>query len=128
MAANVAPIFGLSPVIGQVSIAAANANRDGTGALGLLKTGTANGSRIDFVVAKATVSTNAGMLRLYIDDGAGNIFLWEEYSIPSFGASPTNPASRRVMTCAFVLPSGYKLQISSQGGEQFRCFAHGQDY
>jgi len=128
MAANTSPIFGLAPVIGQVSIATANANRDGTGTIATLKTGTVNGSRIDFVVVKSTVTTTAGMIRLYIDDGAGNIFLWDELSVGAAVPSGTVQAFRGVIPVNVVLPSGFILKISTNNAETFRCFAHGADY
>lgn len=128
MAANTLPIFGLTPVIGQVSIAVANAARDGTGTIATLKTGTVNGSRIDFVVVKAIVTTTAGVIRLYIDDGAGNIFLWDELLVSAVVPSGTAAAFRGIIPVNVVLPSGFILKISTDKAETFRCFAHGADY
>ena len=128
MVANFQPIFGLTPVVGQVSIATANANRDGTGALGTLKTGTANGTRVDFVVVKSTVTTTTGVVRVYIDDGAGNIYLWDEILITAITPSATVAAFRGIIQLGFMLPSGYILKISTEKAETFRCFVHGADY
>lgn len=128
MAANVDAIYGLSPVIGQVTVNTANASRDGTGAMGLLKMGAANGSRIDYIIVKAVVSTNPNLIRIYIEDGAANIFLRDEIPISSVGASPIARSSRRILSCFFTLPSGYRLWASTVLGETFRCFAHGADY
>lgn len=127
MVASIDAIYGLSPVIGSVEISTANANRDGTGALGLLKTGTVNGSRIDFIVMKAIVNTNPGLIRIYIDDGV-NIRLWDEAPVGSITASGILRSFRRVVPCFFVLPSGYKLWVSTVNGQAFECFAHGADY
>lgn len=128
MVANIEPIFGLTPVVGMVSIATANANRNGTGTLGTMKTGAANGTRCDFCVVKATVTTTAGMVRLYINDGAGNIFLWDELAVTAIVPSGTVLSFRGVIQLGFMLPVGYILQISTENAETFKCFVHGADY
>lgn len=128
MVANVAPLFGLTPVVGQVSIATANANRNGTGTIATLKTGAANGTRCDYCVVKSIVTTTAGMIRFYIDDGAGNIFLWDELTVTAITASGTVAAFRGVIQLGFMLPVNYILKISTENAETFRCFVHGADY
>lgn len=128
MAPNFEPVFGLTPVIGAVAIATANANRNGTGALGTLKTGAANGTRVDYVVVKASVTTTAGMVRLYIDDGAGNIRLWDELLVTPIVASGTVATFRGTIQCGFMLPVGQILKASTENAENFNCFAHGADY
>jgi hypothetical protein len=112
----------------MASIATANANRNGTGTLGTLKTGAADGTRCDFCVVKAIVTTTAGMIRFYIDDGAGNIFLWDELIVTAITASGTVAAFRGVIQLGFMLPVGYILKISTENAETFRCFVHGADY
>ena len=125
MVQNTDPVFGLTPVIGQASIATANTNRDGTGTIGTLLTGSANGTRVDFCVIKSIVTTTAGMIRFYIDDGAGNIYLWDELVVTAITASGTVAAFRGVIQLGFQLPSGYILKASTQNAETFRCFVHG---
>lgn len=64
-----APAFAATPasLVGQMSTA--NTARDGTGTLATIFTPGANGSRINFVSCQATVTTAAGTLRFFIDDG-----------------------------------------------------------
>lgn len=63
MAANVDPIFVLTPVLAQAQVSAANTNRDGTGTIVDLVTGGTYGTRIDKVRICATGTTTAGVIR-----------------------------------------------------------------
>lgn len=57
---------------GVAQVTVANPNRDGTGAVVNVATGSANssaGSRLDSLLAQATVTTTAGMLRFYMRRG-----------------------------------------------------------
>lgn len=128
MPPNVDPIFGLTPVIGMVSIATANTGLDGTGTLGTLLTGATNGTRVDFIVVKATVTTTNGMIRMFIDDGGGNIYLWDELDVSAITPSATVKSFRGVIQCGFQLPNGYIIKMGTQNAETFRCFAHGASY
>lgn len=127
MVASVLPIYGLGPVVGSVEISTANAALDGTGALGLLKTGGVNGSRIDYIVVKASVSTLAGLVRVFVDDGIG-IRLRDEIQIANVSATPTVRTVRAILSCAIALPVGYKLWVSTSQNAAFEVYAHGADY
>lgn len=54
-----------------IQIATANTNRDGTGTLGTLVTGTASGVVIEGVTVKATGTTTAGCVRFFISTDSG---------------------------------------------------------
>lgn len=54
---------------GVANISTANANRDGTGTLGVVFTANNTGSRLDQISITATATTTAGMVRLYITKG-----------------------------------------------------------
>lgn len=127
MAANVQPIFGLTPVVGMGQVTAANPNRDGTGALVVLFTAGVNGARVDYVVVKAIVTTTAGMIRIYISDGV-NIRLWDELSVAAIVPSGTVQAFRGVVQLGFQLPVGYSIQASTENAEAANCFVHGSEY
>lgn len=86
MAAN--PTFAVTPKIGQVRISTANTNRDGTGTLGTVYTGTASGSRVLWIQAMATSTTTAGVLRLFVDNGS-SVSLWREVLVTALTPSTT---------------------------------------
>jgi hypothetical protein len=86
MAAN--PTFAVTPKIGQVRIATANTNRDGTGTLGTVYTGVAAGSRVLWIQAMATSSTTAGAIRLFVDNGS-TVYLWREVLVTALTPSVT---------------------------------------
>lgn len=132
MAANVNPIFGLVPVAKTAQISTANTNRDGTGTLGSVVTGGTNGTRVDRVVIQATVTTTAGMVRLFVDDTV-NIRLIAEVSITAATPSGTVQAFRseqvRTDGLAYLdLPSGYILKAGTHNAETFNVTAYGADY
>src|SRR5438105_4103684 len=119
MAANTSPIFGLTPVLSQVQISTANTNRDGTGTVGSVVTGSTNGRRIDKITITAAVTTTAGMVRLYIDDGT-NVRLWKEVPVSAITVGASTPAFTSTVTAPdpyaplLVLPSStYILKAST---------------
>lgn len=131
MPANTTPIFTLTPRVDSVAIATANANRDGTGTVGTVLTAGSNGTRIYRVTIKATVTTTAGMVRLFIYTGAA-YYLWREVvvsaitvaaAVAGFESSVELLAER-----ALILPSGYSLRASTHNAENFNVIAEGGDY
>lgn len=131
MAANINPIFTLTPVIGVVNISTANTNRDGTGTLGTVITGSTNGTRISQIVIKALGITTAGIVRLFIDNGV-SVHLWKEISISAISASDTVIAFSASVDLtgeyALILPNGYILKAGTEKAESFAVFAEGGNY
>jgi hypothetical protein len=130
--ANTDPIFVLTPVLKHAQIATANTNRDGTGTLGTVCAAGSNGTRIDRVVVQATVTTTAGMVRLFVDDGT-NIRLLDEIPIAAVTPSGTVQAFRteRVRTDNLpyvTLANGETLKAGTNNAETFNVFAIGGDY
>lgn len=113
------PQFASSPFNAAVTINTANANRDGTGVVGTLYTAPANGARIDEISIKASVTTTAGMVRLFIHDGT-NFYLWRELPIPAIAVSGTVPAYEVIMSgLCLILESGWSVRASTQAAEAF---------
>lgn len=67
MAAN--PNYAAFPRTMGTNIATANANRDGTGTIGILGLAGTLGSRIDTITVTGTTSTTAGAVRIYRSPG-----------------------------------------------------------
>ena len=123
-----APVFASTPRSAQVSIATANANRDGTGTVGTLFTAGASGSKVEEVRITPRVTTTAGMVRLYVHTGAA-YFLYGEYAIAALTLSATVPAVTTTITYDnLVLPTGYSLRCSTEKAEAIDVHAFGGDF
>jgi hypothetical protein len=111
-----------------VVVSAANTNRDGTGTIVDVMAGVAAGTKIFEVVIQATVTTTAGMIRLYINDGT-NSRLFDEITVAAATVSASIPGSRTVRTYDnLVLPStSHKLQASTHNAESHNVIAFGGD-
>lgn len=131
MTANINPIFPLTPVIGLAQVTAANTNRDGTGTIVAVLTGAADGTRIHKITVKATVTTTAGMVRLFIT-GGGVTRLWKEIEILAVTVSATVQSHEETLELfgesALHLPSGYILSASTHNAEAINVVAEGANY
>lgn len=139
MAANISPIFVLTPKLNTATVAAANTARDGSGSLVTLFSAGSNGSRLDFVTfnsAQATAAASSAMVgRVFVTDTAGaNPRLLAEVALPTITAS--NTAIGQTQTIAFnnglILASGQIVSctISVFAGvqDQYQVIARGGDY
>lgn len=134
MAVNTDPAFVIRPHNGLARISTANTNRDGTGTLGSVITGATDSTRVDRVEIKATGTTTAGMIRLFVFDGVSTTLLFREIvvsaitvgsSTPSFGYTVTSPDINAPL---LMLPSGYILKAGTHNAETFDVIALGGDY
>ena len=94
MAANIDPIFTVTPNAATAEIDAANTSRDGSGTLVTLLTAGADGSRIEYIrfsSAQDTAAANSEMVvRVFLtDDGGINPRLISEEDFPVVTASDT---------------------------------------
>ena len=123
-----APVFAVTPRLSSVAVATANTNRDGTGTLVSLITGVAAGTRINEVAVQATVTTTAGMVRIYLYDGT-NYRLWDEVAIPVAAVSASVKGIRVATTYNnLILPSAsWQLFASTHNGEAFTVTTMGAD-
>lgn len=110
-------------------ISAANTNRDGTGTIVTVLTAGSQGTLIELIRVIATGTTTAGMVRLYIHDGA-NARLYDELAVTAITPSGTVAAFEieLVPSKPLVLPSGYSLRASTHNAETFNVFATGGNY
>lgn len=128
------PIMVAEPFVFGVNISTANTARDGSGTVGTLVTGTALGVRIDKITVHAKVTTSAGMIRFFLNDGTNKFLVHEEVvaavtvgaDTPAWSAEilqETNPwlAKLTVLT-------GWTLLVSTHIGEAFSVVAHGGNY
>lgn len=126
--------YASTPKCGIGQISTANTNRDGTGTIGTIFTAGASGSRIDAINIKATGTTTAGMIRLFIHDGANARLLTEvpviaitpSGTLPSWEAQLNTNTMTQVLP--LVLPTGYSLRAATNNAETFNVIALGGDF
>jgi hypothetical protein len=131
--ANTSPVFTISPVAAIVEATAANTNRDGTtGTYYTLVTGATNGTRIDRIVATATGTTAAGMLRFFLYNGTLNKLMKE---IATSAVTPSGTVAAATYEWVrtdglplVVLPSTYQIRVSTHNAETWEFVAFGGDY
>ncbi len=132
MAYTYRPIFIAVPKAWNVSIATANANRDGTGTVGTLVTAGSNGSRIDKITITAIVTTTAGMIRFFVHDGT-NFRAFKEVLVTAITPSATVAAFTSEITRSddlpiVVLQTGWSLRVATEKAETFHVVAEGGDF
>lgn len=123
------PAFATVPRIGSAQVSVANTNRDGTtGTIVTVITGVAAGTRIAEVVVEATVTTTAGMVRLYLFDGT-NTRLFDEVAIAAATPSASVRATRvSTVYTNLILPSAsWQLRASTHNAEAINVIALGAD-
>lgn len=119
-----APVFAVTPKFTHARISTANTNRDGTGTLGTIATGTTSGSYVMRIVATATVTTTAGMLRFFVHDGS-NFRAWREVPVTAITVAASTPAFTTIISSPvpgeplLILPSGYTIQVGTHNAESF---------
>ena len=128
------PAYAATPKCGIAQISTANTNRDGTGTIGTVFSAGASGSRIDAVDLKATGTTTAGMVRLFVHNGT-TAYLLTEVPVTAVTPSATLPAweaqlntNTMSQVLPIVLPTGYSLRASTHNAETFNVLTMGGDF
>lgn len=126
---NIAPRFVETAVIGAVSIATANTNRDGTGTIGTVLTAGAQGTLVELVRVVAAGTTTAGVVRLFLHDGS-TYYLLKEILVTAITPSTTVEvfSAEFVPTKPLVLPTAWSLRASTNNAETFKVLATGGSY
>lgn len=120
------PVFAVTPVVGMAQVSAANTNRDGTtGTYVTLLTAGASGTRVAEIVTQGSVTTTAGMVRLFLTDGT-TTRMFDEISIAAATVSATVKGNRVSTTYNnLVIPSGWSIRASTHNGEAINVWALG---
>lgn len=122
------PNYASSPLSPGVTISTANTARDGTGTLGTVVTAPATGARIEEIVITASVTTTAGMVRLFIFDGTTNR-LYAEVPVAAITVGASTPAfTARLSPANLFLQANHQLRASTHNAESFNVFAFGGSF
>jgi hypothetical protein len=122
------PVFAVTPEIGMGQVSAANTNRDGTtGTYVTLVTAAPSGTRVAEIVTQATVTTTAGMVRLFLTDGS-TIRMFDEIAISAATVSASVKGNRvSTLYTNLVIPSGWSIKASTHNAEAINVFVLGAD-
>lgn len=128
------PNFAASPRVSSAVVSVANPNRNGSGTIADVLTAGASGSRIDTVCIKATSTSTAGMIRLFINNNSTSVLI-AEIPVTAITPSATTPSYQAVVSGVsnpdlfpLVLPTGYKLQAATEKAESFNVIAIGGNF
>ena len=126
-----APTYAANPrSIDRAAVSAANTNRDGTGTIVTVATGSAAGFKVSEVIAQAAVTTTAGMVRLFISTDSGSTWdLFDELPIGAVTVSASIPAFRTSKNYSNLVLTGTSnvLGASTHNAEAFEVYALGAD-
>lgn len=131
MAVTATPVFTQVPLLAQTQVTTANSNRDGaTGSYSTAISVGANGSLIDYILFQATVTTAAGLIRIFYSPDAGTTWrLLAEVVTSSATVSGTVGGAQVVWTPPGGLPlpaaasSQFKFNIANT--ETWTCLVAG---
>lgn len=128
------PAYASTPKCTIGALSAANTNLNGTGTIATVFTAGTNGSRIDAINIKATTTTTAGMVRLFVHDGS-TAHLLAEIPVIAITPSSTQPAWEAQLNSnslsqmlPLILPTSYSLRASTHNAETFNVIAIGGDF
>lgn len=101
------PNFTSTSRLATASVSAANTNRDGTGTIVTVLTGVAAGTKVFEVDVQMTVTSTAGMVRLFLSSDSGATWkLFDEVAIAAATASASVKATRvATQYTNLILPS-----------------------
>lgn len=112
------------------TVSTANSNLDGTGTLGtpLISVG-AKGTILQSITIKAKVNTTAGMIRIYINDGASTTKLLTEVPVSAVTKSATAQSFYHKIRFpdGFALKSAWQLRASTEKAEAINVIPESLD-
>lgn len=91
--------------------------------------GGSSGSRVDQIIVRATSTTTAGCIRLFMYSGSGNATLIDEIAVAALTPGATDSAFNISKTYSNLLvPNGYTLYVCTHNSESFAVHAIGGDF
>ena len=122
MAANINPIFPLTPNVGGATwstLTTANTAKDGTGTVVTILTAGATGNYVDSVKWMPLGTNTASVGRVFLNNGSSNATpanntLLADISLPATTNSEVAAISTAAMTLSLkmAIPAGYKLNVT----------------
>lgn len=111
--------------------ATANTARDGSGTLVTILTAGASGTRVERIKIKATGTTTAGMIRIFLHNGT-SAFLLDEYTVTAATPSATVKTweidQLYADTDPISLPTGWTVKATTHNAEAFHASVIAGDF
>ena len=122
------PQFAVTPRIGAVSIATADASYTAPSSVGTLITGASTGTRIAEIVVKNAATSAAAIVRIFLYDGS-TYWLFDEVTIAAATGSSTVQQSRVSTTYNnLILPSSsWSVRVTTSVSQTTHVTALGAD-
>jgi hypothetical protein len=119
MAANITPIYPLTPSIqwNPAALSTANTALDGTGTVAAVFTAGSNGGRVDTIIIEHLGTNVATVCRLFINNGSSNTTVANnalvlEQTVAANTLSQTASSVNYVIPLGYVLPANYVLNAT----------------
>lgn len=133
------PIFTQTPQNGFALISTANTNRDGSGTMVEIASGSTYGTRISYIRIKATGTTTAGMIRFFhyqvSGPGATNLIIEVPVdaivpsgSVASFEALVDLEYYTSGQQSGLILAVDEELYVATNNAEEFAITCYGSNY
>ena len=122
------PVFAVTPRIGAVSIATAEASYTAPSSVGTLITGASTGTRIAEIVVKNAATSAAAIVRIFLYDGS-TYWLFDEVTIAAATGSSTVQQTRVSTTYNnLILPSSsWSVRVTTSVSQTTHVTALGAD-
>jgi len=122
------PQFAVTPKIGAVSIATADASYTAPSSVGTLITGASTGTRIAEIVVKCAATSASAIVRIFLYDGS-NYWLFDEVSVAAATGSSTVQQTRVSTTYNnLILPnSSWSVRVTTSVAQTTHVTALGAD-
>lgn len=125
-----APAFISTPRIESVNVATANTNKDGTGTITALIQGAATGTRVLEIVAKASVTTAAATVGIFLSVDSGTTWrLFDEIVVSAVTSSSTATSYRlsKAYTNLLLKDSTQRIGVTTTISQSTNVMAFGGD-
>lgn len=122
------PVFAVSPRIGNVSIATADASYTSPTNVGTLITGASTGTRISEIVVKCAATSAAAIVRIFLYDGS-TYWLFDELNISAATGSSTVLQSRNSVAYnnLFLPSASWSVRVTTSVSQVTHVTALGAD-
>ena len=127
--------YASTPVFGSVNLTGSDTSLTAPVTIGSILTAGASGTRIDYIDIQGVATTVAGLVNLFVYDGA-NYILWQQVPVQAVTSSTTVPAFTLALSSngnanimPLNLPTGYSLRAAiSVAQTGLRITAYGGNY
>ena len=122
------PVFAVTPRIGAVSVATADASYTAPTNVGTLITGASTGTRIAEIVVKMAATSAAAIVRVFLYDGT-TYWLFDEITVAAATGSATAQQTRVSTTYSnLILPSAsWSVRVTTSVSQIAHVTALGAD-